>query len=528
MVPWASPLVIARVIGVMVVASAAVRLAWISDDALITLRSALNAGHGWGAGYNATEAVQAYTHPLWFLLWLGLGQLTGEWVLTVLALGVATSAVGVAILLWSATSVLVSLGATAALLMSNAFMEYTTSGLENGLGYLLIGALIVLSGRAESRPPNLRLPVAIGLLVAALLLTRLDFIVFVAPVGVWLAWQWHRQWRMLAAAIVAVVLPVVAWSAWAHSTYGSLLPNTYAAKRNADIPLAEVLVQGVRYIGISAGADLLPTLVFLAGMAVVLRWGPVYLRLWVAGICTYVAYVVWVGGDFMVGRFLAVPYFALVLLVVMALGQRQPTSGDGSVATRNPRVTRLLATVGSVVVVAAFALTGVPSAVAAPATERWAHQDRYGIADERGHYSQFKRRLVDLGSEPGAGIVSHPALGLVVWSTSIDDLRSAASMWPDNPGAPLAIPDDVIVMCPLLGAAGIMAGPRVHLIDLCGLTDRFLAEATFVPGEQWRIGHLVRVAPDGYVEAVAANNPLLVADASEASRLEKLWSVIRP
>lgn len=44
------------------------RTAWISDDAAITLRTVLNFTHDFGTTFNIDERVQAYTHPLWFLV----------------------------------------------------------------------------------------------------------------------------------------------------------------------------------------------------------------------------------------------------------------------------------------------------------------------------------------------------------------------------------------------------------------------------------------------------------------------------
>ena len=42
-----------------------VRTAWISDDALISLRTVLNVTHGYGLTFNIGERVQTFTHPLW-------------------------------------------------------------------------------------------------------------------------------------------------------------------------------------------------------------------------------------------------------------------------------------------------------------------------------------------------------------------------------------------------------------------------------------------------------------------------------
>src|SRR5215213_6769699 len=45
-----------------------IRTAWLSDDALITLRTVLNVTHGFGLRFNIDERVQTYTHPLWLAL----------------------------------------------------------------------------------------------------------------------------------------------------------------------------------------------------------------------------------------------------------------------------------------------------------------------------------------------------------------------------------------------------------------------------------------------------------------------------
>ena len=42
--------------------------AWVCDDAYITFRSIDNLVNGLGPVWNAGERVQAFTHPLWFLL----------------------------------------------------------------------------------------------------------------------------------------------------------------------------------------------------------------------------------------------------------------------------------------------------------------------------------------------------------------------------------------------------------------------------------------------------------------------------
>ena len=100
---------VTRVIAIGIVLAATVRLAWITDDALITLRTALNLTHGWGPGYNASESVQAYTHPLWFVLWLIVGSTTDAWILGILVLSLILTSAAVAIVVWQTRSVLIIL-----------------------------------------------------------------------------------------------------------------------------------------------------------------------------------------------------------------------------------------------------------------------------------------------------------------------------------------------------------------------------------------------------------------------------------
>src|SRR3954469_6125855 len=45
-----------------------IRTAWLSDDALITLRTVMNVTHGFGLRFNIDERVQTYTHPLWMFV----------------------------------------------------------------------------------------------------------------------------------------------------------------------------------------------------------------------------------------------------------------------------------------------------------------------------------------------------------------------------------------------------------------------------------------------------------------------------
>lgn len=55
-------------VATLICAAALFRTAWMSDDALITLRTVLNVTRGFGLRFNVAERVQTFTHPLWMVL----------------------------------------------------------------------------------------------------------------------------------------------------------------------------------------------------------------------------------------------------------------------------------------------------------------------------------------------------------------------------------------------------------------------------------------------------------------------------
>ena len=63
-----------RIAAFAAIAAVSVRLAWLGDDAYITLRSVENWVGGNGMRWNPADRVQTYTHPLWMLT-LSLGRL---------------------------------------------------------------------------------------------------------------------------------------------------------------------------------------------------------------------------------------------------------------------------------------------------------------------------------------------------------------------------------------------------------------------------------------------------------------------
>jgi len=541
-------LTVARVTATVLVALVALRLAWFVDDALITLRSALNITHGWGPGFNATESVQAYTHPLWYLLWLFIGVTSDQWIVGILLASVALTSIAAGLLFWQVMSVLRLVVVALILLTSNAFMEYSSSGLENSLSYAMIALVFVLTLKAAGdrldaptlgasagapRPAELSWAILLGLSLAGLLLTRFDLAIIVAVPVCLLAWSLRRQWRLLAACAGGLLLPLLIWFSWAYLTYRSFLPNTFLAKRNLEIPQYELTVQGLRYLWLSFDMDRVTLVALVVGLAVSLALGPWLVRAWAIGVIAYLGYVVWIGGDWMAGRFLAVPTFvAMFALGVAGRRRSSPAVGGSSTGTQPSRLVALAALV-LLVLAAGFAGGRAPSSVLVPSAERWDVDQNFnfGINDALGAAAAAPLTLKSVVDQLSLAYSRPPLQPLGDGSGLFLQLREVdrtAKEWPTNDGG-FTLPSEVGVFCGGLGYLGIATGPTVHLIDDCALTDRYLASRPSGTREPfaWKPGHFHRPIPQGYVDAVRTGDPSQVVDAKDRFELTELWAQIR-
>lgn len=515
-----------QVLAVALIAIFSVRLAWIGDDALITLRTALNATHGWGLGFNAAEAVQAYTHPLWFVLWTTLGSLTGQWAFGVLAMGVAFTTLAVALLVFRVSSVPVLIGVTALLLFSNAFMEYSTSGLENPLAYTFAGILITLTAVRPESLGSTTWALLLGVSAAGLFLTRMDLVVVLIPVMVTLVWENRRNLREILLGIGAFALPTALWFLWTYAYYSTWLPNTFAAKRNVSIPMAELVFQGFRYLWVGFENDPVTLLALILGVALAVSFGGVIVRAWAVGILAYLAYILWIGGDYMGGRFLAVPVYIAIFLIPLALRHfslKGPMNRvlSGSTAAATAAVILVLATVVS--------MGQTPVALANPEAARWDYGTSAGIADERGLSIERGRALRTAliegqSSIPGFRDLNDPGTS----ELTLLSIHGLTKQWP-TPETADGTPEGVTAICSLLPVVALSTGPRAHLIDTCGLTDRLMASIPYTANTPlgWRAGHLERELPQGYLEAVRSGDADLLEDPRLAERLTEIWSEVR-
>nr|VFK61431.1 MAG: hypothetical protein BECKTC1821F_GA0114240_10587 [Candidatus Kentron sp. TC] len=237
----------------------------------------------------------------------------------------------------------------------------------------------------------------------------------------------------------------------------------------------ERVVQGLKYLFHSIDRDPVTIFVIVTGLTIGL-YGSRLSKSLSTGVVLYLMYVLYIGGDFMEGRFLTTPFF--MSLIIFA---REVTTKSLAIALMIP--------------VVALGSTSIhPNLLAGSSYSNTKIPDS-GIADERGFYYQ------DFGLLTAKRNTFTPPQ----WHAS--DRK-------------------VEVICGRLGFNSIMKGPGMHYIDYCALADPLLARLPAKEKPHWRIGHFYRQLPTNYKESLEQGKNLLV-DQKTARYWESIRTVTR-
>ncbi len=440
------------------------RDAWVSDDAFITLRAVDQFLAGNGPVHNADERVQGFTHPLWMLLSSVVCALTGELYFAPLMLGSVCSLLSAWVLGFRvAPRAALAPAAVLFLALSRSFIDYSTSGLENPLTFLLVGVFFARYFSDDERRGSGVERLRIETLFASLLATnRLDALLLVAPALVHRALVVLRNGsgsrsarvRRVFGAFALGFVPLWGWELFSLVYYGALVPNTALAKLGTGIDRSELLAQGLVYLRESFIADYPLALLILASPLLLLSARDVRARMALLGAWSSLVYVVLVGGDFMLGRFMTPAAFLLLIVgTYVSRGWSLPLDRSLMALTLLGMVT-----------------PGGPIGVI-PAREQsfWEH----GVADERRYYA--------------------PSTGLLAWNRG----RSLpASPWRDAGEARRA---DSAVRLDAIGIHSAYSARTARVVDEWALVDPLLARLPAIYAPVWRIGHFQRALPEGYL-----------------------------
>jgi arabinofuranosyltransferase len=474
--------------------------AWVGDDAYITFRTVENFLSGHGLTYNPLERVQTYTHPLWMFLISGVYFLTNRllgiafWAqlyYTVVAISILASIAAVLVLVYGVgRSMLSGVLAISILILSKAYIDYSTSGLENPLSHLILAIFLWIYFRSSG--VSLRKLYLLSLLAALAALNRPDTILLYLPAVGYAWWQVRDRWQGILRILLGF-LPLILWEIFSLFYYGSFTPNTAFAKLSTGISTGMLIKQGYFYFLNSISLDPL-TLTVIAFVILL----PFLVKEWrflplIAGIVLYLAYILYIGGDFMSGRYFAVPLlmtagilavypfkdikaFSLLLLVTLLVGlnsPRPPIAFTESIEEFYGKIDN-------------------PNDLI----------DEKGISDEHLYYHSRLGLVLDGPDQryPGASFAGKK------WKFG----RNPTSLETTGP----------------LGIFGYVKGPDVHVIDLNGLADPLISRLPVQDPERWRIGHFKHIVPNGYMETLP-NGENQITDPNLARYYDKLRLVTR-
>lgn len=461
------------------------RTAWLCDDAYITFRTVDHFINGHGMRWNVIERVQSFTHPLWFFLVSAGAWLSGELYYTPLLISMILTLLTLAGTVLLARHELYKLvPLLTVLVFSRAFMDYSTSGLENPLSHALLLVFGVLYWRAHKKYAWL---FAASLAAAFGMLNRLDLALLFFPCLAH-AW-WHYRDRKAFAAVALGLMPLVAWFAFSLFYYGFLFPNTAYAKLGTGIPAGELWMQGLRYLQNALTRDPLTLIVIVTALCFPFVFRQRNRIPAALGIVLYLVYIVRIGGDFMSGRFLTPPLFFSVLLLIRMPVRIGPKTGIGL-------------TIAAVLI----GMATPHSPLLSGPQYGQGHDDildAFMIADERAFYYRKTGLAAPGYSKPGSARPSEPKR----------ELSGGANAFQ-------------VVERDTTGMSGYLAGPEVHVIDVYALSDPLLARLPMIYAPKWRTGHFRRHVPDGYKETLATGENRL-EDPNLAAYYDQLALVTR-
>ena len=452
-----------RILTLLITAYVVIVFAWVGDDAQITLRQVWNFIQGYGITFNIPDRVQAFTHPLWFLILSLATFITQELYYTTVILSIVIAIISVFLLLkleftQERTDITI-ITPVILLLFSWSFFDYTTSGLENPLAFLLVGLLLNNLSR-EDWKDKLQLSY---ILMALLVLTRFDYFVLFLPLALLLLFECKSIKQALLVILPGLIL-LLMWHCFATFYFGFTFPNTYYSKLGTDIPIQNYINNGMEYLN-SLKLDTSSTFIIISGILLTLISKNKILYSLSTGLILYLLYIVWSGGDFMLGRYFSILIYLSIGLIILSLKNNLILNKS----TKNFHMLSLL-----LICIINGSTQQYPFNKGTNVNYKPRVSYNY-IGDERG------------GNYRSSGLLSSERTPLLNKKKRLEKQ-----------------PKTYRTVCGLLGGLA-HSDPTHYLIDLCTLTDPFLARIPPIQTGFFTTGHLIRMMPTGYGERLLGN-----------------------
>ena len=441
-------------------------LAWQSDDAYHGYIMSRHLVDGHGFVYNAEERATASTCPLFTLLIAAAYFITREMYFTSIMVCTILSSLAYYIFAWKLcrTKNQLFLG-FAAFVGSQAFISYTTSGLENSLLFFLSALFIWRFSKSEKYSAREMLILALIFSLSAM--TRMDSVLLFIPVIVWI-YLFKRDNVSFVKAVgigIAGLMPFILWELFATFYFGFPFPNPAYVKLGTHISESEYIQRGIVYTIYTAFDDI---------VVIIMPILYILLSLISRKLKYYWVYIIRIGGDFMMGRHFTNMFFISVCMSVLFFS----SEASNILKIESYRKAFSLITIASVIFAATFGRTVGSQYLAG-------HEFSSQISDEREYYFSTTglynnlRSLIKTGRICVSDTWNHEAT---------DDIRKH--------GVSGNIIDN---------AAGILVYDNydLYLNDTYCLGDPFLSKLPAKYNPNWRVGHIKREVPEGYAESIA-------------------------
>ncbi|GHT22991.1 hypothetical protein AGMMS4957_13920 [Bacteroidia bacterium] len=471
-------------------------LAWQSDDAFHAYTMARNLADGNGFVYNIGERVSASTCPLHTIIVGIVYKVFGGMYFSSLLLCILYSMGAIAILFNSVCKSKQSIIlATILLVFCKSFISYTTSGMENSLLFLLFAVLLRIYFTHDSF--NAKRILLSSLVASLILMTRMDNALLALPLMLFVLWK-RENMSLLRAVLYAFVglLPFVAWEIFSVLYYGFPFPNTAYAKLGSGFPLSDYFVRGINYFVVTLFEDpvvlIFPVLFIVqVGISKSIKY-----LMPAVGIVLYYGYLLYIGGDFMFGRHLTVPFFIALFCLF--------TLDWDAVAGKIKKTLIAGVAVQLLVVNGAIYYTTI---YGEPRKTLWTITGQ--IADERAAYFGYTALIYN--AQPPSP--SPPPLHTTVFSN--DEAKAVRAS---------GLKADIIKWA--CGLVMYYHADGVYLNDAYALGDPLLARLPAIYSPDWRSGHTQRDVPDGYRASVQTGKNK-IQDPNLHEYLDILWEITR-
>jgi len=476
---------------------------WMCDDAYHGFVMAKHLIEGNGFVYNIGERVNAATNPLFILVVAGMDALSGSMYASATIVSILFSVLAVVFLLTGFCNNKIQIAEAFVLLCScKSFMTYTTSGLENCLLFFLSSIImyIVLKNDVFDKKQLLYL----ALLFSAVAMTRMDNALIYAPLTVYIFIFKRKNVGFIKGSFIGLtgLMPFLLWEVFSLFYYGSFLPNTAYIKLNTGISSAVYIERGLEYFGMTFLNDMPVILLPVAVIILCLGIKDNKYRLIAAGMIFYLLYLVRIGGDFMLGRHFTVLYF------ISSFVMMQVQTDKGYQGTQSEKRNGIIITG----VFAAIAICSLMLGQIYGKQFLWRQYraTKAGVADEREFYYPHTALMTNINSK----LVYNKMVVRNIWDEEdIDKIRE------ENRKRAL-----------LDWAAGIKVyyNSDLYLQDPIGLGDPLLSKlpAAEIPEESFRVGHMYRDIPEGYVESIE-NNDNEISDPALHEYYDKILLITR-